>query len=144
MKEGLGLVVSAIQARLDAEDPALTKIKQYFAEGHYVYGTAAAQVTRLCSDPTVMPVSSQWTTPFHDALPKMLTEILMQPGYLDNIWPQLKLVMGTSVGNITWAALIASTIAFFDMLKVICHPGIIPGGVVSKYDDCDANMGMGP
>ena len=104
------------------EDQALTRIKRYFGDGHYVYGTAAAQIRAICDNPTVVPQMSQWSRSFHDKLPAMVTGVLMQPGYLDDIWPQVKLVMGTSVGNVTWAAQVATSIAFFDLLKFLAHP----------------------
>lgn len=110
------------------EDPALTRIKRYFGDGHYVHGTAAGQVTAICANPSVMAPTTQWGQNLLNDLPKMLTGILMQAGYLDNIWPQLKLVMGTSVGNVQWAVQIASSIAFFDLLKVLSHPGMCAEG----------------
>ena len=110
------------------EDQALTRIKRYFGDGHYVHGTAAGQVTAICANPSVMSPTTQWSQNFLDTLPKMLTGILMQAGYLDNIWPQLQLVMGTSVGNVQWASQIASSIAFFDLLKVLSHPGVCVEG----------------
>jgi hypothetical protein len=122
--KGLKLVTDAIQNQVDKEDPALSRIKRYFGDGHYTYAVAAAQLAAICSNPSVMPLTTQWSEGYLDKLPKMLSEVLLNPGYLDSIWPQLKLVMGTSIGNVTWAAQIATSIAFFDLLKILSHPGM--------------------
>jgi hypothetical protein len=49
----------------------------------------------------------------------MVLALLNQPGYIEGIWPSLKIVMGSNAGNSAWTAGIATTIAFFDVIRTL-------------------------
>ncbi|KKK57079.1 hypothetical protein LCGC14_3058110, partial [marine sediment metagenome] len=67
----------------------------------------------------VTPVSPDWGFNDRALIPDMVYQLLKTPGYLEGIWPSLSIVMGTNKGNTAWSASIATTIAFFDIIRTL-------------------------
>jgi Na+/phosphate symporter len=57
--------------------------------------------------------------PKRDRLPEMVYKTLITPGFLENIYPALKVVMGTNIGNTAWTSGIAITFAFFGIIQTL-------------------------
>ena len=49
----------------------------------------------------------------------MVFTLLRKEGYLEGLWPSLKIIMSSNIGNDSWCAGIATTIAFFDTIRVL-------------------------
>jgi hypothetical protein len=112
--------VKEISTPESAEPEELTRLKMWFGDGHFTHAAATDIITRLTTDVSVMQYPIRWArTDLYPKLPTMLTDTLTSPGFLDAIWPQVALVLGASAGNVTWAAKIAGTIAFFALLEVL-------------------------
>jgi len=67
----------------------------------------------------VLPSITTWDVPGTFDKAKLIYEIASTPGYAENMWPTIKLVVGKSVGNVSWTAAILTTFAVFDALKII-------------------------
>jgi len=102
-----------------AEDVELTALKKYILEDGFVLSTVAFHIVSLCAEPLTTPSTTTWAFAERAEIPAMVLALLNQPGYLEGIWPSLRIVMGSNKGNAAWTAGIATTIAFFDTIRVL-------------------------
>ena len=102
-----------------AEDVELTALRKYILEDGFVLSTVAFHIVTLCAQPMVTPSTTTWDFQDRASIPDMVLALLNQPGYLEGIWPSLKIVMGTNKGNSAWCSGIATTFAFFDTIRVL-------------------------
>lgn len=101
------------------EDIELTALKKYIFEEGFVVATVAYHIVALCAQPMVTPSTTTWDFVDRAMIPDMVFALLKQPGYLEGIWPSLKIVMSSNKGNAAWCAGIATTIAFFDVIRTL-------------------------
>lgn len=102
-----------------AEDVELTALKKYIREDGFVLSTVAFHIVTLCAQPMVTPSTTTWEFAERAEIPAMVLALLNQPGYIEGIWPSLRIVMGSNKGNAAWTAGIATTIAFFDVVRTL-------------------------
>jgi hypothetical protein len=102
-----------------AEDIELAALRKYIFEDGFVLANVTFHIVTLCSEPLVTPTFTTWDFRDRDKIPDMVFALLNQPGYLEGIWPSLKIVMGSNAGNPAWCAGISTTIAFFDVIRTL-------------------------
>ena len=110
---------SIIHIETPAEDIELTALRKYILEDGFVLATVAFHIVSLCAQPMTTPSTTTWDFKDRAMIPDMVLALLNQPGYLEGIWPSLKIVMGSNKGNSAWTAGIATTIAFFDVVRTL-------------------------
>jgi len=69
--------------------------------------------------PSVIPRLTMWDLPNNVDVYKIIYETILMPGYIEDCWPSLKLVMNTSIDNVEWTAGVLTTIALFDVIWMI-------------------------
>ena len=116
---GTEKLVDYLEENYPAEDRELTALKKYIFEDGFVVSTVAFHIVTLCSQPLVTPSTTTWDFVDRAMVPEMVFALLNQPGYLEGIWPSLKVVMGSNIGNAAWTAGISTTIAFFDVIRTL-------------------------
>lgn len=104
---------------IPAEDIELTALRKYILEDGFVLATVAFHIVTLCAQPMVTPSTTTWDFKDRANVPDMVLALLNQPGYLEGIWPSLRIVMGSNKGNSAWCAGIATTLAFFDTVRLL-------------------------
>ena len=104
---------------LPAEDVELIALRKYILEDGFVLATVAFHIVSLCAQPMTTPSTTMWAFKDRAFIPDMVLALLNQPGYLEGIWPSLKIVMSSNAGNPAWCAGIATTIAFFDCIRTL-------------------------
>ena len=102
---------------ISAEDIELTALRKYILEDGFVLATVAFHIVTLCAEPMTTPSTTTWDFKDRAMIPDMVLSLLNQPEYIEGIWPSLKIVMGSNKGNSAWSAGIATTIAFFDVIR---------------------------
>ena len=102
---------------LPAEDIELTALRKYILEDGFVLATAAFHIVTLCSQPMVTPSTTTWAFRDRAQIPDMVLALLKQPGYIEDVWPSLKIIMSSNVGNSAWASGVLMTIAFSDVIR---------------------------
>ena len=105
--------------KASAEDIELTALRKFIMSSGFVLSTVAYHIVSLCSQPMMIPSTTTWDFKDRANVPDMVFALLKQPGYIEGIWPALKVVMGTNIGNETWTAGIATTLAFFDTVRML-------------------------
>jgi hypothetical protein len=101
-----------------AEDIELIKFMEYLDGDNFAYSSVAFQLRAICGNPQVIPVMSQWQIPPALDVTRLVYDILLSPGYIESIWPVLKILLGTNIGNSVWTGNIATTLAVFDAMKL--------------------------
>lgn len=109
---------AAREANAPAEDIELVKLMEYLDGDGFAYSSVAFQLRTICGNPQVIPTMSQWQIPPALDVTRLVYDILMSPGYIESIWPILKILLGTNIGNSVWTGNIAITLALFDALKL--------------------------
>ena len=102
-----------------AEDVELLALRKYIFEDGFVVATVAFHIVTLCAEPMTTPSTTTWDFADRAMIPEMVFALLNQPGYLEGIWPSLKIVMSSNKGNSAWCAGIATTLAFFDVIRTL-------------------------
>ena len=110
---------SILHIETPAEDIELTALKKYIFEDGFVLATVAFHIVSLCAQPMTTPSTTMWDFKDRAQIPDMVLALLNQPGYLEGIWPSLRIVMGSNAGNAAWTAGISTTIAFFDVIRTL-------------------------
>ena len=118
MAESLGLKMNEAN-KTPAEDVELTALRKYILEDGFVLATVAFHIVSLCAQPMTTPSTTMWDFKDRAMIPDMVLALLNQPGYLEGIWPSLRIVMADNKGNAAWCAGIATTIAFFDVVRTL-------------------------
>ena len=108
-----------LEENYPAEDRELTALREYIQEDGFVLSTVAFHIVTLCAQPMVTPSTTTWDFADRALIPDMVLALLNQPGYIDGVWPSLKIVMGSNIGNAAWSAGICTTIAFFDVIRTL-------------------------
>ena len=104
---------------LPAEDIELTNLKKYIREDGFVLATVSFHIVTLCAEPMTTPSTTTWKFRDRAMIPDMVLALLNKNGYLEGIWPSLKIIMGSNAGNSAWTAGVATTIAFFDVIRTL-------------------------
>jgi len=102
-----------------AEDKHLTALRDYIMDTGFVASGVAFHIVALCSQPMMTPTTTTWDFRDRASIPDMVFSLLKQPGYIEGIWPSLVVVMADNKGNAAWTAGIATTIAFFDVIRTL-------------------------
>lgn len=105
--------------KLPVEEKELVALRKYILEDGFVLNTVAFHIVTLCADPMTTPSTTTWDFKDRAEVPAMVLALLNQPGYLEGIWPSLRIVMGSNKGNSAWCSGIATTIAFFDVVRTL-------------------------
>lgn len=102
-----------------AEEKEFIALKDYIFDNGFVVSTVAFHIVTLCAQPMVTPITTNWDYTDRAMIPDMVFALLKQPGYLEGIWPSLRIIMGSNKGNAAWCSAIAITIAFFDTIRIL-------------------------
>lgn len=101
------------------EDKHLKALRDYILDTGFSVSGVAYHIVSLCSQPMTTPTTTSWDFRDRAMIPEMVFALLRQPGYIEGIWPSLKVVMADNKGNAIWTAGIATTIAFFDVIRTL-------------------------
>lgn len=107
------------EAESPAEDKELRAMRDFIMGTSFVVYGVAMHIVALCSQPMTTPSTITWDFKDRAMIPDMVFALLKQPGYIEGIWPSLKVIMSSNVGNATWCAGIATTLAFFDVIRTL-------------------------
>lgn len=82
---------------------------------HYV----ERQLATLSTIPEMIPPPNQWALPAEVDLPKLIYETILTPGFVTQVWPIVRMLMGTSIGNVVWEVKVICTIAFMEVTRMV-------------------------
>lgn len=69
--------------------------------------------------PNVVPSPTIWDLPPQIDVAKVVFDVVKSAGFVENSWPSLQVVMGSSVDNVLWSCGVLCTMAIFDAIKLL-------------------------
>ncbi len=103
----------------DEIDLSLRRLKVYITSGEYSVTWVQLHITSISSFPRVLPTPTIWDIPNDYDVAKLVYGVVLQPGFIDTVWPYLRLLLGSSKDNVNWAAGVLTTIALFEAIKLL-------------------------
>lgn len=99
-----------------AEEIGLSMLKEHIMSNGFNEAVVSMYLNLICASPNMVPSTTTWNMPKRERLPAMVYKTLIAPGFLDTIYPALKIVMGSNIGNTDWTASTSITFAFFGVI----------------------------
>jgi len=100
-------------------DKNLQRLKEYVRGEEFSINWVRLHLSNLGRIPNVIPVMNLWDVPASLDIPKAVHDVVLTDGYLDNIWPSLSMVMGSSKDNLRWTAGVLTSFALFDTIRFL-------------------------
>jgi hypothetical protein len=69
--------------------------------------------------PNALPSPTLWKIPGNLEVAKLVYDVVLSPGYVENLWPTLEILMGSSVDSTEWCAGVLTTLALFDSIRLL-------------------------
>jgi hypothetical protein len=113
-------------AEMKGVDPEFTMLAEYVLQT-VTETYILAQMGAILSNPGAIPPLHMWKPEIDIDIPKVIHSIINQPGYLQQVYPRLRILMGTSFSNLAWTANVLITIAFFDMVRILPQSRYLKG-----------------
>jgi hypothetical protein len=102
------------------EDPHMVQLRSYVTQSqNFPESFVGFHLQNICANPATIPLPSTWEIPQGFDLHKAIYILVRTPGYVEAIWPTLKVIMGSNSGNPKWSAGVMITLALFDVIKTI-------------------------
>ena len=114
-----GGVLDLIAIAPPIKDPNLRRLIEYIHSGEYSITWVQLHITSISSFPRVLPTPTIWDIPNDYDVAKLVYEVVLQPGFIETVWPYLRLLLGSSKDNVNWAAGVLTTIALFEAIKLL-------------------------
>jgi len=108
---------------IDVIDVDLQRLKDYVQGEEYSINWVRLHLSNLGRIPNVIPVMTLWDIPTWKDIPEDVYNVVMTDGYLENIWPSLRMIMGSSRDNLYWTAGVLTTMALFDAIRMLATCG---------------------
>lgn len=100
-------------------DPLLLELIAYIRRDWRPHAVAM-HLRALCSQlPAVCPPYSLWNIPRRVDVSQLVHDCIHSPGYIESVWPSIRLVMGSNVGNVTWCASVLTSFALFSVIGML-------------------------
>lgn len=106
------------------EDINLRRLKEYIAGDEYCVSSVIIHLAQVTANSRVTPRISLWDKPNEmEEIGKLVYNVATSAGFVDNVWPYLSIVMGSSRDNTTWCSYVLTTIALFEAMKILPFAG---------------------
>jgi hypothetical protein len=102
-----------------AEEKELEALKGFIKSDSFNVSTVGHMINTICSQPRGLPYVHTWVVPKGCDIPLYVYTIVTTDGYVDALWPCLKMVMGTNIGNAFWTASVAVSAALNDAIRFL-------------------------
>ena len=95
------------------EDPLMDKLLEYLRTTWLPHAVAMHIGAVQTQNPAACPPTPLWLIPRNMDIPIIVHAYLQDREFLAEIWPSLKIVMGSNFPNIAWTASVATSFALF-------------------------------
>ena len=103
------------------QDKDLRRLIEYVNSSVFNVNWVRMHLVHVVQNPTVVPSFTLWDGVSTDRVSRIVYDTIRMRGYVENTWPSLRMVMGTSRDNIEWAANVLCTIALFDVIRILSY-----------------------
>jgi hypothetical protein len=110
----------------ETKDENLERVEEFLTGRDFNQHWVERQLTLVSSIPEMIPPTTQWNLPAGVDLTQIVYDILMTPDWITDAWPSMKVIMGSSIGNIPWCIKTLCTLALFSAIRLF--------GLVEKHE----------
>jgi hypothetical protein len=100
-------------------DHNLRRLQDFIAGPEFNVNWVRLSLTNTARIPNVIPSPTLWAIPANLDVAQRIHDVLVSPGYVESVWPALRLVMGNSIDNVYWTAGVLSTFGLFDVVRLL-------------------------
>ena len=104
---------------------SLRRLLEFVRSSAFNENYVQLHLNHIARIPSVIPVPAIWNIPGSVSVARLIYQTIMQPGYVESIWPSLSIVMGTSRDNMEWCCNVLCTLATFDVIRCLPYRDII-------------------
>lgn len=108
------------------QDLNLRRLVEYIHSNEYSEAWVQLHISSISSFPRVLPTPTLWDVPSSVDMAALVYQVVLTSGFVENIWPYLRLIMGLSKDNVNWTAAVLTTCALFQALPLL--PYVIKEG----------------
>lgn len=101
------------------EDKELTRLVDYVHSGEYSAAWVQLHISSISSFPSVLPTPTLWDIPNDMDIAGLVYQVVLTAGFVENNWPHLRLIMGSSRDNVDWSAAVLTTFALFQAIQLL-------------------------
>jgi len=112
-------VEKALNPMSKNEDLNLRRLLDYVYGPEFSLNWVRLHLQNLSRIPEVIPVMTLWDVSPQLDIAQLIYDVIQSPGYVENVWPHLRIVMGSSRDNVRWTAGVCTTIALFDAIRLL-------------------------
>ena len=109
------------------EDSNLRRLIDYVMGEEFNQNWILLHLSHISRVPSFIPSPSLWELPDGIDISNLIYDIVTTKGYIENIFPSLKIVLSSSVDNIAWGAGVLVSFAIFDALRILPFANIDRG-----------------
>ena len=102
-----------------AEDPQLVLLRDYILSNGFNEACVAMHLSVICAQPLVVPSITTWAMPHYERIPAIVHKTLASSGFIETIFPALKVIMGDNLANLQWSSGIAISLTFFSVIQTL-------------------------
>ena len=100
-------------------DDDLLRLISFIDSGEYSETWVTMHISSISSFPRVLPSPTMWAVPSRINMGAIVYKLVLEPGFVENMWPHLSLVLGSCRDNISWCAAVLTTAALFEAIKLL-------------------------
>ncbi len=95
------------------------KVAEFLAGPDFSVHYVERQLRLLSTIPEMIPPTNQWNIPAGVDLSKIVYDTILTPGFVLHVWPIVRMLMGTSIGNVVWEVKVICTIALMEVIRML-------------------------
>jgi len=97
----------------------LVRLKEYIRLNWTPTAVALHIQHVFMGSPIICPPYILWAVPNTIDIPTIIHAYMTRDDYLEDIWPSLSILLTNSITNLPWAASVATSIALFDVIRLL-------------------------
>jgi hypothetical protein len=97
----------------------LRRLIEYVNSEMYTSEWVRLHLMNITAIPKMIPSPILWDLPGDKDISWVVYNVAKQAGYIENVWPSLKILMGDSKDNTEWCCGVLTTMALFDAIRLL-------------------------
>ena len=101
------------------QDVNLRRLIEFVNGEMYSINWVRLHLVHMSRIPAALPSPTLWKVPEKIEMAKLVYDVVTSPGYVENQWPVMQILMGPSIDNAEWSVGVLTTLALFDAIRLL-------------------------
>ncbi|MHC4867550.1 MAG: hypothetical protein ACYTEX_26055 [Planctomycetota bacterium] len=101
------------------DDTGLHNLSRFVNGPEFTIDWCRMHLLEISRIPNVVPSPTMWDLPAQIDVAKVVFDVVRSKGFVENSWPSLQVVMGSSVDNVLWCCGVLCTMAIFRAIQLL-------------------------